>query len=202
MKIKVELEDESDVAMGDSDPSVEPDSSQSPQLNETQREHQVLQLRSNPVVVLKPLDIDNGEKETNEDDAEAKEPEMPAPLIEPKNVSPPPAIPTPPPSMPTPPLSIGETAAATHQPSQGHVSAPSENEMAPDCRRVYDQLADVELKIKLSQQQKEEQAVEFEREIYARRLAILDAELKKKNIELDFLARSNQRNVNQSLPME
>lgn len=211
MKIKTEPVDEDDAMVGNgyNDP---PNASNASdvmavagpssstigiQLNQVQREKQHLQLCSTPVVVLRPLIIDDTENECNMNDSqedadgEEEEPEMPAPKIQPKH-SPQPSIPTPPPSMPTPPPSIEEVAALAVQPPV-HVAAPtSENEISPNCRRIYDRIAEAELKIKLLQQQKEEQALEFERELHARRVAILDTDLKKKNLEIEYLARSHQ----------
>lgn len=183
-------------------------------LNASQRHKQNLQLRSTPVVLLRPLIIDDTENEYNmnnteqddDDDSTEEEPEMPAPRIQPKN-SPQPSIPpTPPPSMPTPPPSVEEVAAAALAVNQPiHAAAPaSENEVSPDCRRIYDRIAEAELKIKLLQVQKEEQTLEFERELHARRVAILDADLRKKNLEVEYLVRSHQPvHVNNNLlPME
>lgn len=202
MKIKVEIEDEVDATMNENEVPIDSDNSETSQLNQTQREQQHLQLRSNPVVVLRPLNIDNTQTELPIDTTEdVVEPEMPAPRIEPKNVSPPPTIPTPPPSMPTPPPSIENVSVNAHPPT-GHAS---EHEIPPDCRRIYDQIAEAELKIKLLQQRKEEQSLEYERAIYIRRLDILDSDLKKRNIEIDLMVRSHQRDANDNAnprPME
>lgn len=215
MQVKIEMIDEADDATidnGDCNLSSMGYDTEPVQLNETQREQQHLQLRSNPVVVLQPLEIESVDKELNDHITEEEPPVMPVPLVEAKHVSPPPVIPTPPPSaptpppstslppasMPTPPPSIGETAAAP-QPQTLHASPSDES---PDCRRIYERIAEVELKIKLAQQRKEEQALEFEREIYARRLAILDSELKKKNVEFDFLVRSHQELANDPILMD
>lgn len=199
MKIKIEPMDEGN------DILVTPiiaDISESVSMNDTQREQQHLQLRSNPVVVLRPLQMDNTATGSNTNGTQHDEidSQMPAPLVEPKNVSPSPLMPTPMPSMPTPPPSDGENTVAAQQP----INNAPEQAISADCRQIYDKIAETELKIKLLQQQKEEQTLEFEREIYARRLAILDTDLKKRNYEIDFLVRSHQPvdNINDPLSLE
>lgn len=193
MKIKIEPMDEGNDTLV---PPIIADISESVSMNETQREQQHLQLRSNPVVVLRPLQINNTASGSNTNGTQQEEidSQMPAPLVETKNLSPPSLIPTPPPSD-------GENPAAAQQPII--INAP-EQAISADCRQIYNKIAETELKIKLLQQQKEEQALEFEREIHARRLAILDTDLKKRNYEIDFMVRSHQPidNMNDPLSLE
>lgn len=198
MKIKVELLDNDidDAIMANDDELNETDSADA--MNQTQRAQQHLQLLANPVVVLQPLNIyepaSDGPTEAHVDPPSEEKPNESTPQIEPKTVPPSTAIQTPPLSMPTPPPSIeGASGSADHGRRPEH---PPERDASPNCQRVYDQIAEAELKIKLLQQRKEEQALEFEREIFIRRLDVLNADLKKRNMEIDFLVRMHQNGTN------
>lgn len=180
MRIKVEPEDEAaeDVPENDMTPS----SSTSMNMNETQREEQALQLRSQCAVILRPLKIATTAGATINVDSSNNVPVNGA-----KIVSPPAAIPTPPPS-------IGDVASSsTAHPSNanaGTSSAAATSSLAS----MQTKLAEAELKIKLLQVQKEEQTLEFERQMHTRQLAILDADLRKRNIEIRSLLQPSQQN--------
>lgn len=206
MKIKIEMPDEPGTSTANNDNSA---LSETMQLNETQREKQHLQLSSQPIVILNPLTINNPENGEAEmmDESEEEEPVMPLPRIDPKNVSPVHMIPTPPPSMPTPPpleqrvvspsfpqMHMANGSAAMElRPIVPNVAAPPTGHgMSAQYQRTHERIAEAELQIKLVQQKKEEQSLEYERQMYVRRLALMDADLKKRNIEIDRLVQSHQ----------
>lgn len=179
MRIKAEPVDEAaeDVPENDMTPS----SSTSMNMNETQREEQALQLRSQCAVILRPLNIAANAGATISVDSSNNVSVNGA-----KIVSPPTAIPTPPPS-------IGDVASSsTAQPSSATVTVTAT--AGPSRASLETKLVEAELKLKLVQVQKEEQALEFARQMHTRQLAILDADLRKRNIEIRSLLQPSQQN--------
>lgn len=168
------------------------------QLDDTQREQQQLQLhQSQAVVMLEPLNMEMEPLNTERKEIpSAQQPEIQDNQT-PQMVAPVPqqaaAMPIP---VPVPPREV--RAPETPLPP----GLANNHELSTECRKMYEQIAAVELKTKMVQQQKEEQSLEFERQIYQRRLAIFDADIKRRNIEIEYLIKTGPpkpiaNNVNQ-----
>lgn len=180
MRIKAEPVDEAaeDVPENDMTPS----SSTSMNMNETQREEQALQLRSQCAVILRPLNIAANAGATISVDSSNNVSVNGAKIV------------TPPTAIPTPPPSIGDVASSsTAQPSSANAGTSSAT-ARPSRASLETKLVEAELKLKLVQVQKEEQSLEFERQMHTRQLAILDADLRKRNIEIRSLLQPSQQN--------
>lgn len=77
--------------------------------------------------------------------------------------------------------------------------------LSPEMKTIYDRVADVELKIKLIQHQREQEQLEFEREVYSRKLTLLELDIKRKNLEIERTmtthigSNNSQNNIGESM---
>lgn len=86
-----------------------------------------------------------------------------------------------------------------NQPGTSYQPSPSLSQISDDLKPIYFKIAETELKIKLIQQQREQESIEFEREVNGRRISIMELDFKKKQLEFDNLSRIANRQMDMPL---